>query len=149
MIGYILGILTTLLIVWLFLRIQVNSFLNAIAEAKQIESNLEKLYEQYMKVSDEIIYDLGLKIEEGKEALIDIEKSSMISTNEDKSITNRNTRNKKKEKKAYEIRLSSQQQSMLQLSKAGWSIKDISQNLGVGQDQVAMVLHIYKDGTLV
>ncbi|KJS23465.1 MAG: hypothetical protein VR72_01205 [Clostridiaceae bacterium BRH_c20a] len=148
MIGYILGVLTTLLIVWLFMRMHANVFLKAIAEAKAIESNLEKLYEQYMKISDEMLNELEQKIEKGKEVLIDIEKTSMEIPNANRPITTRNIRNNKKEKKAYELKMSPKQQSMLQLAKAGWSIKDISQNLGVGQDQVSMVLHLYSDDAL-
>jgi len=144
MLGFILGVILTLLLVGLFLKLQANIFFNAINEAKIIQEDLEKLYQQYMATSGDMLNDLEEKINEGKELLSSLERASLVNPKNGNFSSSKNSR-KRKEKKSYDIKLSFQQQTMLELAQEGHSIKDISQKLGVGQDQVAMVLGLYKN----
>jgi len=144
MLGFILGVILTLVLVGLFVKVQANIFLTALREAKVIQNDLENLYQQYIKTSGDMLNDLEEKINEGKEVLAALERISFVNPHGGNFSTAKKGRTKN-EKKSYEIKLSAQQQTMLNLAQEGYSIKDISQKLGVGQDQVAMVLELYKN----
>lgn len=139
---FLAGVLTTLILVWVFFKIQTNNFQDYINEAKIIKRDLEKLYQQSVKVADQIVNDLEKKINEGKETIEILEKANNSGYSRSKKIQTR-PRNLK-EKGILEKKLSSKQNSILQLADAGWSVKEISQSLGVDQDQVSMVLQLYK-----
>jgi len=139
--SFLAGVCITLILVWFFVKYFTNNFKSVLDKALVIHKDLEQLCSQCLEVSDKIVNDLEEKINEGKELLLKYEK---LDTPKLSLHTKNQSRNRKPKEKENEIKLTCKQKSILQLADAGWNVKEISQSLDVGQDQVAMVLQLYK-----
>ncbi|MFZ7104622.1 MAG: DUF6115 domain-containing protein [Peptococcaceae bacterium] len=148
MINFFAGIITAIFIMWLLARSFKKNLQEDLAEAKHIRADLEKLYQEYLKVSEEITRNLAAGIKENQEIIEEnntFEAGGFPDYHNEKEEYSKNNNTAVIKKNVVRKPGSLRQQDIVELSEAGYSVKEISERFGVEQDQVSMVLQLYRN----
>ena len=146
MLNFFLGVLFTLFIIWIFVNYNLNNFKNLLQETHNIKRDLELLYQEYLELSQCI----SSQLEEQNENLngytdknvSQINTEALIGTTSKKSSGRKKAISKKTDEGHRGI-ISELNIKVLEMAKKGLGIKEISERTGLGQDQIAMILHLY------
>ena len=144
MLLFFLGFLTGVMILWLFLDISLKKYERLINEANNTYDKLEELCDRCVQVSAQMISDLEYKINQGHTLVEEVKgkkDKEVIYDSSQSAIKKRNTEAPLKAKDSLD--LTSKHLKIIRLREEGWEIKDISREVGVGQDQVRMILQLF------
>ncbi|MFZ5943680.1 MAG: helix-turn-helix domain-containing protein [Bacillota bacterium] len=161
MLYFFIGIIFSLLVFWLYLNIFASNLSKSIEEASLVKRDLEILYGEYEKLTAELTKDIEMQINNEVEArtltsgnldngIIPLDNSRRIN----KEIKQRTVNPRKISTKSshsnnkfgYTVpKLNVQHKEIIELAAKGWTVKQISQHLNIGQDQAAMIIQLYKE----
>lgn len=128
-------------LLFFYLKSYLQKFQELVHEGNLVYQKLEELLEHCQEISAQTIDDLEQKIisleniyEEQNKMLV---KKPFQKTQKKEKIS-------KNEETDY-FKPPAQYLSIINLKKAGWAVKDIAKELGLGQDHIEMILNVFQE----
>ncbi len=132
------GFLAGLVVVWILIKTYLHRYESLIKDGIEVYEKLNELFKNCQDIAVQTMSELETKIDELNKisqevAKVDENSSQGKAKKEDSKTVGKNS----------DFEIPPQYLSILRLKEAGWEIKDIAQEVAMGQDQVAMIIQLF------